>query len=343
MSTILDANDTQFKLSDSGEILYQKLLNNPLPGEPVAVLKRGDSILMPKIQMVHDDAATAEFLQGWLTRHIAEVLAPLMNLKSEIDSLPEQVRTICEMLFDSLGVIHREQLEDFIKGLDNDARAPLRARKIKMGPVLVFLPELNKPAAVRLKAVLWSLYNDQALPPPTPKDGVVSFTIDPETVNRKFHQVIGYPVFGPRSIRIDMLDRVVNMIYETATAGKFQAQHQMAEWLGCSIDDLYAILRAMGHKQIPMEPVAEAAESSAPAAEEKKDAKPVLASFWIKKGKASEKPQRAKPKTPAPAKIDKPKKKPKADKSKKEPKVFAFDAKSNPEDSPFAVLQKLKK
>lgn len=334
MNPIVNATDTQFKLSDSGEILFQKLPNNPLPGEAVAKLVKGKSALEPKVDA--QDKSVEVHLQAWVDKHIATVLEPLVQLKKEEEGVAKPVLDICERVYGALGIIHREQLEDLIKDLTPETRGPLRARKIKMGPLFVFLPDLNKPACVRLKAVLWGLYNDMALPTPTPKDGVVSFVIDPDHVNRKFHQVVGYPVFGPRSIRIDMLERVVTLVYDSAKDGKFQAQSQMAEWLGCSLEDLYAILRAMGHKQIPAEVKA---EGEAPV-EGETEKKPELAWFWIKKGRASEKPVK-----PKPAKIEKaakPKKPQKEERKKKEPKVYEFGAKEI-KDSPFAILQQLKK
>ena len=83
-----------------------------------------------------------------------------------------------------------------------------------------------------------------------PKDGVVSFEVDAKSVNRDYYQSIAYPVFGSRAIRIDMLDRVISAIYDSAQGGKFRAQHKMAEWLGSTIDGLYDVLKAMGHNKI---------------------------------------------------------------------------------------------
>ena len=162
MNMIINAQDTQFKLSDAGEILFQKQAGNPLPGEPIAVLQKGETALLPKVLTSDADGmdAVRTHLEGWLARHIGEVLAPLVRLKekaeTEIISAPAQ--GLFDAVYDAMGVIHREELEGFIKDLDADGRIPIRARKVKMGPLLVFLYELNKPAAVRLKALLWSLY-----------------------------------------------------------------------------------------------------------------------------------------------------------------------------------------
>ncbi len=179
----------------------------------------------------------------------------------------------------------------------------------------MFLPELNKPAAVRLRAILLTLWNGRDLPADVPKDGIVSFSVTDKQVDADYYRAIGYPVYGPRSIRVDMLDRVVCAVYDGAKDGKFQAEHKMAEWLGSNILDLYAVLEAMGHKMIHDPAVerakeetatAAAVETPAPVTEEPKaeetaavveapaaeavqpKTKPVLATFRLKRGKAND-------------------------------------------------------
>jgi len=161
-------------------------------------------------------------------------------------------------LFAHTGIVPRGEVEESIAKLDPEMRKALRDKKVRLGPVLIFLPDLNKPAAVKLRAILWSLFNDKPLPAPTPRDGAMSAVVDVTTANPDFYRAIGYPLYGPRVIRIDMLDRVINAIYDTAKEGKFQAEHKMAEWMGCPIADLYAILESMGHRRIvkPVEDVA---------------------------------------------------------------------------------------
>ena len=141
-----------------------------------------------------------------------------------------------------------------------------------------------------------------------PADGIVSAKIEDENPNEDYYRAIGYPLYGGRAVRIDMLDRVISCVYDHATGGKFQARHEMAEWLGCSIADLYKVLEAMGHVKAhdPADEIKD--EGDAPeieraeektvedkpaageekAAEKKLDVKPELATFRLKKGKASQ-------------------------------------------------------
>lgn len=352
MSTqMLKAEPKQFSLSDAGEILYRVDASNPLPGTPVARVVKGSSPLSPLVTMEDDLPAVQEFLLNWLKGHIATVLEPLVGLVA-VDDAPEPVKGICACVFQAMGIVPREELEEFIKDLDPDMRKILREKGIRLGPILVFMPALNKPAAVRLRALLWSLDHGKDLPAAVPHDGIVSTAVDPEKIDPGFYQAIGYPVYGPRAIRIDMLDRVICAVYDGAKEGKFQAKHEMAEWLGSSIEDLYAVLTAMGHRKIhdPAENAEDVKEGEEkPKAEGKPEGKPELATFALKKGKANEQAKPRSDKKPYKAQDKKkgkkkePKKGGRKDQKKDQGMRIVSSAPApKAEDSPFAILEQLK-
>jgi len=276
MASILDVKDTQFRLAEDGTIGYQAMESNPLPGEVIAKLVKGDVPLKPSIEITNakgvDEAALKVRLETWRDAHIGTVLELIVGLKEPLESKEQQpepkegeeapaplpeitpvVQEIMDAVYDSMGILPREGLEGLIAKIDADDRRVLRAKRVRLGPILVFIPALNKPAGVRLRGLLWSLYNDQPLPASVPNDGIVSQVVDADAVNKDFYQAIGYPVFANRAIRIDMLDRVICAVYDSAEKGKFRAQHQMAEWLGSPIEDLYGVLSAMGHKKIEVD------------------------------------------------------------------------------------------
>ncbi|HOO81332.1 MAG TPA: hypothetical protein PK513_02380 [Alphaproteobacteria bacterium] len=380
---MLNAQDTQYTLKEDAQIHYQPQVSNPLPGEAIAMLVKGERILKPKVVMLDgasigdvDRVALRAHLEGWLERHIANVLEPLVALEDMGDA-KAPVKGIAFQVYQALGIAAREQLEDLIGELDADDRQDLRAKKIRLGPILVFIPALNKPAAVRLRALLWGLWNDKDLPMDCPKDGIVSFAVDSKAVDKAFYQAIAYPVYGGRAIRIDMLDRVISGVYDAAEGGKFKAAHQWAEWLGCSIEGLYEVLEAMGHQKVydPAEAVEEAgreaqsevavksleeevvAEADAgnaakdekalqekPEQEKAEQVKPELATFRLKKGKAFSK---NKPvfKQSQGKQGKNFKDKPKGKRSKtanRSPKIMSTGPEKRLEDSPFAVLEQLK-
>lgn len=401
---MLKEQSSQVRLGEKGEILYQSDPSNPLPGVPVAVLKKGPAALRPEVELLEalsllpekDKTEIREQIRIWLVTHIATVLEPLVALESG-ETLQGAAKDIAEKVYDGMGIVPREQLESLIATLDPEGRKLLRDKKIRLGPVLVFQPDLNKPVAVRLRALLWAIYNNGTLPVVLPHDGAVSMKIDPAAANRDYYQSIGYPVYATRAIRIDMLDRVISAVYDGAKDGKFQAQHKMAEWLGCSIPDLYEVLIAMGHIKISdpaekkaeekpatettavaaeappaektEEPKAEEVKTEAaaePAAKPAEQARPELATFRLKKGKAFAKQEARAPR--APRKDQDKKKEERGGEHKKDRKDFKKDFKKGrkpdrrdkghddreprivsstgpkpkPEDSPFAILEQLR-
>lgn len=273
---IVAAQPKQFTLKDDGNIYFQPDSTNPLPGDVLATVHKGESLLQPTVKLVdgrdYGSETAADVLtavETWIKAHIYTVLEPLFSLVGD-ETLSEPNKEIALKLFAHTGIVPRGEVEESIAKLDPEMRKALRDKKVRLGPLLIFMPDLNKPAAVKLRAILWSLFNDKPLPAPTPRDGAMSAVVDVTTANPDFYRAIGYPLYGPRVIRIDMLDRVINAIYDTAKEGKFQAEHKMAEWMGCPIADLYAILEAMGHRHIvkPAEEVkpveAVVAETAAP-------------------------------------------------------------------------------
>ena len=253
---IINSLDKQFVLADNGNIMWQKDLTDPREGEAIATIAKGEHILRPECALIEseifegqDKDAVQKFVQEWLHRHIQSVLEPLFKLQDDdiADGAPQK---IAQKIYDDLGIVPREELQELISEMDEEGRNTLRSKKIRFGPIIVYLPELNKPAGVDMQALLLSLWQGKELPAQKPAEGIVSFSVEGKDINPDYYRAIGYPVFGPRSIRVDMLDRVICSVYDGAEKGKFKAQHQMAEWLGCNIADLYAVLEAMGHRKI---------------------------------------------------------------------------------------------
>lgn len=336
------ANPLQPRLSlhEDGRIFIQADPTNPLPGEEVGRVVKGENLLRPGVQA--NDSARAEEIQTMLAAHIAATLESLVALEGQEGEGP--VAAIAKALYEAGGIVPRETLEEQIAKLDAEMRGALRALKIRLGPILVFMPQLNKPAAVKMKALLWNVYHAKPLPAATPPDGVVSKALtEGQEADPDYYRMIGYPLYGGRMVRIDMLDRVISAVYDAADKGKFQAQHQMAEWLGCPIADLYAVLTDMGHTKI-FDPADQEVPEAAEAEKKEENVKPELATFRLKKGKASEKEQ------PKAERAEKPKKasgkrrsQPKVkNKDKNKARVMSAEAEKKPEDSPFAILAQLK-
>ncbi len=367
----------QITLQDDGRIFYQADPTNPLPGAEIAQLAKGEAVLSPAYVWKENLPAAQEELQAGIDAHFKAGLSILFGL-NETEGLAAPVQQICKALYEGAGIVSRSEITEPLAALDNDMRAAIRAKGVRLGPLYLFCPDMNKPAAIRLRATLWALAHDMPLPAPLIQDGMVSKIVSEEGSDlteqeKAYYQAIAYPVYARRAIRVDMLDRLVGAVYEGSDKGKFKAQHAMAEWLGAPIADLYAVLEALGHKKIqdPAEEKAEKqseapAQDAAPAqenataapvqekpaeetvsAEKTADAKPAeapkpeLATFLLKPIRNNQKSS-AKPfhkKTDKPQKSNKAQKPKRKDKENRKPQYGKAPEESVLRHSPFAMLQ----
>jgi ATP-dependent RNA helicase SUPV3L1/SUV3 len=124
---------------------------------------------------------------------------------------------------------------------------------VRFGAFSIYLPLLVKPAAAKLKALLWAVHQDITDIPPPPPAGLTSLQAE-STIPAGFYEAAGYRVCGPRAVRIDMLERVGELIRGKGQSGKmpehFSISPDMMSVLGCGEEDLSLILRALGFRDV---------------------------------------------------------------------------------------------
>jgi ATP-dependent RNA helicase SUPV3L1/SUV3 len=241
--------DGMFDLAPDGYVAWRK--------SPVAKLVAGEDVLKPRIELL-----PAELLDGsqrdkvqqrvekFLASHIESILGPLQACAALEAGGP--ARGIAFQVYEALGSLPRFKAEELITGLEKDDRRALHVAGIRLGPLHVFLPKLGKTHAVNLRALLWSLHQGRHLPAPVPSNGRTSMK-PADSVPHVFYNMIGYPVVGPLAIRVEILDRVISRMHDSAEGSIVTMDNAWAEMLGCSLDDLKAVLRALGYQELPPE------------------------------------------------------------------------------------------
>jgi ATP-dependent RNA helicase SUPV3L1/SUV3 len=260
------APDSQFVLTSDATIRWI--------GEPVAKVLPGDAVLRPRVRILADEQLTGAALEAaqtrldlWLRTHIERLLAPLFVL-SAAEDITGIGRGIAYQIVESLGVLERSKVADDLKTLDQTARAVLRKHGIRFGAYHVYAPLLLKPAPRALAAQLWALKHGG----PDTKgldelqrmaaSGRTSFAADKD-VPRTFYRTIGYRVCGERAVRVDILERLADLIRPALAwrpgspapqpAGAFEGigftvTQAMTSLTGSSGEDFASILRALGYR-----------------------------------------------------------------------------------------------
>ena len=290
---VVAAKSDAFKLTHRGQVLWRD--------EEIASLEAGDDPLKPVVAVLSDEHLTGpdkekvqERLNTWITELIGERLKPLMEIATAKDILG-LARGIAFRLTENFGVLRRDSVTEEVRALDQPARAQLRKYGVRFGAFNIYFPAMLKPASTELALVLWTLKNgtahglDLATSPEPPRAGLTSLTPAAGTPD-EYYRVAGFHLCGPRAVRIDMLERLADLIRvlvswrldeanpslppKGATGdGGFKATPDMMSILGCSAEELGNVLRALGfwadRRQVPAEtPVAAAAVADAAIAAE---------------------------------------------------------------------------
>jgi ATP-dependent RNA helicase SUPV3L1/SUV3 len=291
------AADDQFVLSSDGSLRWQ--------GEPVGKLTAGDDMLRPRVRILSDEHLTGASrdavqtrLDLWLKTHIEKLLGPLFAL-STAEDITGIARGVAFQLTEALGVLERHRVAEEVKGLDQSSRATLRKYGVRFGAYHIYLPNLLKPGPRALAVQLWALKD--ATPdtkgltdvPHLAASGRTSFPADKD-VPKALYRVVGYRVCGERAVRVDILERLADLIRPALAwrpgapgakppgaieGGGFTVTVNMTSLTGTSGEDFASVLRSLGYRmerkpkppEAPVAPVAAveaaASEKTAPAAE----------------------------------------------------------------------------
>ena len=351
------APDGAIALTPNGRIVWQ--------GAEVGRLERGETALKPRIQLLADERLPAadrdrlmQRLEAWLEAELGTKLKPLVLL-SEATDLSGLARGLAYQLTENVGVLRRETAAAEIKALDQDARAQLRKYGVRFGAFNVYIPALLKPAAADLVLILWALHagrdhgiDIEALPM-RPQQGLTSVEAG-KLIPEPYWRAAGFHVAGGRAVRIDMLERLSDLIrtriaFRTAASvdagpagatgdGGFRVVPELMSVVGCSGEEFASILKALGFRREsrPL-PGAQAAQPEAPDAASAAEAVAVD-EIWRpgkRRGTRHDKGASHKPRHEPRAKAQKP--------ERRQPPPHRTEAeRKRVEHSPFAALAALK-
>ena len=233
-------------------------------------------------------------LDLWLKAHMERLLGPLFAL-STAEDITGIARGVAFQLTEALGVLERGRVAEDVKGLDQAARAALRKYGVRFGAYHLYLPNLLKPGPRALATQLWAL--KEATPdtkgltdvPHLASSGRTSFPADKD-VPKALYRVVGYRVCGERAVRVDILERLADLIRPALAwrpgspaqkppgaieGGGFTVTVNMTSLTGTSGEDFASVLRSLGYRmerkpkpaevQTPAPAVAESAPAAASA------------------------------------------------------------------------------
>jgi len=267
------AGNSDFALASDGMLRWI--------GAPVGTLAASEDALKPRVILLADEQLTgaardkvAARAERYVHYQIESQLKPLVDLKGA-EQLTGIAKGIAFRLVENFGLVNRRDIADDVKALDQEGRAALRRLGVRFGAYHIFVPTLIKPAPASLVTLLWALQNDgkdkqgfgdvvHALA--TGRTSVlVNGAFDPN-----FYRLAGYRVLGRRAVRVDILERLADLIrpalsWRAGTGRRpdgaydgaaFIVTPPMMSILGATADDIEEILKGLGYRAEP-KPAAE--------------------------------------------------------------------------------------
>ena len=222
---------------------------------PIAKLAPGKDYLNPDLVLIVDDILEnnykqklSDFLEKWIKEKINITLKSLIDLRDLRDS-NSSIKALAYQLYESNGVVKREQVSTYLKKLGQDERKILRDLGVKFGRYHVFLFRLLKPEAVSLRVLLWKNYHQKyfSLIPPT---FGLNFLEDKNFNNKKFMLLCGFENFDHYFVRIDILERLFVQIINANPDKKkaIKLIPEMLNLLGCTKENFKKLIQKMNYK-----------------------------------------------------------------------------------------------
>ncbi|MCF3592971.1 disulfide oxidoreductase [Rhodobacteraceae bacterium LMO-12] len=240
-----NAPDTEIDFTEQGGLMWGE--------HAVGKLVAGSEPMKPVVSAFVDEEAGEEVmqkvtrrLQHFIDRKIATLFEPLLNLSRD-EEMQGLARGFAFRMAEGFGILPRDLVAEDVKALDQEARGALRKHGVRFGQFTVFMPLLLKPAPTRLRLVLWSLFKGLDEFPEAPPPGLVTVPA-PRDATPGVDTMCGYRTAGDRAIRIDMLERLADMLRGENSRAGFEANPDMLSITGLSLEQFSALMQGLGYK-----------------------------------------------------------------------------------------------
>jgi ATP-dependent RNA helicase SUPV3L1/SUV3 len=240
-----NAPDTEMDFTEQGGLMW----GNTAVGKLVA----GADPLRPQVQAFVDEEAGPEIgekvrrrMQHFIDRKVSTLFEPLLNLQRD-ETLTGLARGFAFRMVEAMGILPREEVANEVKELDQEARGSLRKHGLRFGQFTIFQQALLKPAPTRLRLVLWSLTQGLDEFPESPPPGLVTIPNIAE-VPRSHYLMSGYRPAGARAIRIDMLERLADLVRAKDSRAGFEAMPDMLSITGMTLEQFADLMQGLGYK-----------------------------------------------------------------------------------------------
>ena len=239
--------DSEFDLTNDGKIKWQNF--------NVAHLVKGDHVLKPKLKILADLEAGNEVFEKilkritlFLDRLIFKNFEPLFKMKDD-EKISGLEKGVAYQIFENLGVIPKENIIDDIKSLDQSSRSKLRKHGVRFGQYTIYQFLMLKPHPTKLRLILTSVFSQTQKFFDAPSPGLVTIKAI-HNIENFYYLSSGFRLFGNRAIRIDMLERLADLLRNENIFKGFPVKSDMLSITGLNFEDFSELMGQLGYEKI---------------------------------------------------------------------------------------------
>ncbi|MGE4221249.1 MAG: disulfide oxidoreductase, partial [Alphaproteobacteria bacterium] len=244
VARLIAAPDADFDLLPDGAIAWC--------GIPVGKLAAGEARIAPRAEVLRNDLldntqreSVRLRLAQWLEGHLRRRLKPLYRALDA--GLSGPLRGLVFQLSEGLGTVPRPAAAATLAALAPADRRALARLGIRIGGQAVFFPALLKPAAIRLRALLWTTAERL---PPAPLPAALAAVLPSGLLPPEGWDCIGYRLHGQTAMRLDGLEALVREAHRLAQKSPFAPTPDLLAMAGGDNDALDDALRRSGFRTV---------------------------------------------------------------------------------------------
>ena len=242
--TLSKAPKDEFSISEVGEIIWKD--------NPVGVIKKSHDPYFPSVKVIADDIVLQNDkdkiksrLEVYLYHSINDELENLIKLKND-ESLEGDVKGFAFQLVQSFGILKRSQVKEEVTRLDQEKRRLLRGFGVRFGQYTIYDKMSIKPQSTHLRLVLWAVNNGIDCCP-IPKPGLTTHEAE-NNAPEGYYPVCGFYQIGNLAIRVDILERLMNLLREEDSRKGFEAKQAMTSIIGVSNEKFATLMKDLGYQ-----------------------------------------------------------------------------------------------